>query len=102
MASSSTIPNTPLTLNSHTSVDLKPALPLKNYLSFSSSKRRPPCLFTVRASDADFEAAVVAGNVPDAPPVPPTPAAPAGTPVVTSLVSIIAKLICVCAFLVQC
>lgn len=85
MASSSTIPNTPLTLNSHTNVDLKPALPLKNYLSFSSSKRRPPCLFTVRASDADFEAAVVAGNVPDAPPVPPTPAAPAGTPVVTSL-----------------
>lgn len=38
-------------------------------------------------SDADCEAAVVAGNVPEAPPVPPKPKAPAGTPVVPTLVS---------------
>lgn len=38
-------------------------------------------------SDAECEAAVVAGNIPEAPPVPPKPAAPAGTPVVPSLVS---------------
>ncbi|KAF2291383.1 hypothetical protein GH714_023473 [Hevea brasiliensis] len=36
-------------------------------------------------SDAECEAAVVAGNVPEAPPVPPKPAAPAGTPVVPLL-----------------
>ena len=40
-------------------------------------------------SDAECEAAVVAGNVPKAPPVPPMPVAPAGTPVVPTLVSII-------------
>lgn len=39
-------------------------------------------------SDAECEAAVAAGNVPDAPPVPPKPAAPAGTPIVQPLVSI--------------
>lgn len=39
-------------------------------------------------SDAECEAAVVAGNIPEAPPVPPTPAAPARTPVVPSLVSL--------------
>lgn len=38
-------------------------------------------------SDAECEAAVVAGNVPEAPPVPPEAATPAGTPVVPSLVS---------------
>jgi len=42
----------------------------------------------VRASDYDFEAAVVAGKVPPAPPVPPKPAAPVGTPVVPTLVSL--------------
>ncbi|GFS40112.1 aldolase superfamily protein [Actinidia rufa] len=36
-------------------------------------------------SDAECEAAVVAGNVPKAPPVPPMPVAPAGTPVVPTL-----------------
>lgn len=64
-------------------------------------KVRPPRTVVVRASerhdrptekrglsDAECEAAVVAGNVPEAPPVPPKPAAPAGTPVVPSLVSI--------------
>ena len=39
-------------------------------------------------SDAECEAAVVAGNVPEAPPVPPKPASPAGTPVVPLLVSV--------------
>ncbi|KAL7246250.1 hypothetical protein ACSBR2_001384 [Camellia fascicularis] len=37
-------------------------------------------------SDEECEAAVVAGNVPEAPLVPPMPAAPVGTPVVSSLV----------------
>ncbi|KAI7993631.1 hypothetical protein LOK49_LG11G01681 [Camellia lanceoleosa] len=36
-------------------------------------------------SDEECEAAVVAGNVPQAPPVPPKPAPPAGTPVVPAL-----------------
>lgn len=34
-------------------------------------------------SDEECEAAVVAGNIPEAPPVPPKPAAPVGTPVAT-------------------
>lgn len=38
-------------------------------------------------SDEECEAAIVAGNIPEAPPAPPKPAAPAGTPVVPSLVS---------------
>lgn len=36
-------------------------------------------------TDAECEAVVVAGNVPEAPPVPPKPAAPAGTPRVSTL-----------------
>ncbi|KAK0575770.1 hypothetical protein LWI29_006695 [Acer saccharum] len=36
-------------------------------------------------TDAECEAAVVAGNVPEAPPAPPKPAAPIGTPLVPSL-----------------
>ncbi|KAM3322799.1 delta-aminolevulinic acid dehydratase, chloroplastic [Capsicum chacoense] len=36
-------------------------------------------------TDEECEAAVVAGNVPEAPPVPPKPAAPDGTPIVSSL-----------------
>ncbi|KAI4320536.1 hypothetical protein MLD38_034005 [Melastoma candidum] len=36
-------------------------------------------------SDAECEAAVVAGNAAEAPPVPPKPVAPVGTPVVSSL-----------------
>lgn len=39
-------------------------------------------------SDAECEAAVAAGNVPEAPPVPPKPAAPVGTPIIKPLVSI--------------
>ncbi|GER49180.1 delta-aminolevulinic acid dehydratase [Striga asiatica] len=38
-----------------------------------------------RMSDEECEAAVVAGNIPEAPPVPPKPSPPAGTPVVTHL-----------------
>lgn len=38
-------------------------------------------------SDEECEAAVVAGNIPEAPTAPAKPAAPAGTPVVASLVS---------------
>ncbi|KAH7575976.1 hypothetical protein JRO89_XS02G0266700 [Xanthoceras sorbifolium] len=58
------------------------------------SLQRRRCLFVVKASetakklgltDAECEAAVVAGNIPEAPPVPPKPAAPAGTPLVPSL-----------------
>ena len=40
-------------------------------------------------SDEECEAAVVAGNVPEAPPVPPKPSAPAGTPLVTPLVGLL-------------
>ncbi|GER37737.1 delta-aminolevulinic acid dehydratase, partial [Striga asiatica] len=36
-------------------------------------------------SDVECEAAVVAGNVPEAPPVPPKPSSPAGTPAVAPL-----------------
>ncbi|KAJ6337400.1 hypothetical protein OIU76_007136 [Salix suchowensis] len=75
---------------------LKPAV--NNDLRFDVGKTTsivgcPKRVFTVRASekkdgplkklglnDAECEAAVVAGNVPEAPPVPPRPAAPAGTP----------------------
>lgn len=74
----------------------------------TAMKAQPPRLFVVRASehnnvprssnkvglsDAECEAAVVAGNAPEAPPVPPKPAPPAGTPVVSSLVS--AHVICI-------
>lgn len=69
--------------------------------SSASVKQRRSTNFTIRASekhhdgpikklglsDAECEAAVVAGNVPEAPPIPPKPAAPSGTPVVPSLVS---------------
>ena len=79
---------------------LKPSMN-SNFVCVRSTNRA--CnrrLFVVRASemhddkkmglsDAECEAAVVAGNVPKAPPVPPMPVAPAGTPVVATLVSII-------------
>ncbi|KAJ0085802.1 hypothetical protein Patl1_08334 [Pistacia atlantica] len=82
-------------------VGLKPSANLR--FKFSCVKttvkaRESQRLFIVRAgetrdgqikklglSDAECEAAVVAGNAPEAPPVPPKPAAPAGTPVVPSL-----------------
>lgn len=40
-------------------------------------------------SDAECEAAVVAGNIPEAPQVPPIPSSPAGTPVIPSFVTIL-------------
>jgi porphobilinogen synthase len=80
---------------------LKPSRNVKFNCVKTGTTACPPCLFVVRASerhdglvkkiglsDAECEAAVVAGNVPEAPPVPPKWAAPAGTPVVPSLVSI--------------
>lgn len=84
-------------------VGLRPAKPLKLNSGRIQIKTRPQRLFTVRASegdgpigktrlsDAECEAAVVAGNVPHAPPAPPKPAAPAGTPVVPLLVSSLIK-----------
>lgn len=83
-------------------VGLKPSRSAKFSFLQAASRRQPSRrLFVVRASenhndsikklgmtDAECEAAVVAGNVPEAPPVPPKPAAPAGTPVVPSLVSV--------------
>lgn len=82
-------------------VGLRPS-PNLNFLCVRSSANvRSPRLFVVRASDerdaqvkklrrsdAECEADVVAGNVPEAPPVPPKPASPAGTPVVPLLVSV--------------
>lgn len=75
--------------------------PNSNFLCVRTSANvRSPRLFVVGASeerdahmkklgrsDAECEAAVVAGNIPEAPPVPPKPASPAGTPVVPLLVS---------------
>lgn len=91
MMASSTIPNASLTFNCQTYVDLKSPPTNISYLSsspLSAPNHRLPRLFTVRASDSEFEAAVVAGKFPEAPPVPPTPAVPVGTPVVPSLVSV--------------
>lgn len=83
-------------------VGLKPLKMHQNVVSVRpQSIRIAPRILTIRASesrddghikkmgksDEECEAAVVAGNVPEAPPVPPKPAAPAGTPVVASLVS---------------
>lgn len=86
-------------------VGLKPTVNNNLRFNFSCAKTSikscPKRLLVVRASethdgpmkklglsDAECEAAVVAGKVPEAPPVPPKPAAPAGTPVVTSFVSV--------------
>lgn len=105
MASTTTIINVGAVkgLDCQTYVGLR-GRPLVNVRSFNcvgtSVKANPNRRFVVRASeahngpfkklglsDAECEAAVVAGNVPEAPPVPPKPAAPAGTPVVPTLVS---------------
>ena len=107
----STIPSAPFTVRTVNGLDcqkqnyagLRPFTNFKFNCVRTAIKSRPLHLFVVRASenhksagpvkklgltDAGCEAAVVAGNVPEAPPVPPKPAAPAGTPVVPSLVSI--------------
>ncbi|KAL9449790.1 hypothetical protein AB3S75_011672 [Citrus x aurantiifolia] len=54
-------------------------------LVVTASKSHDGATKKLGISDAECEAAVVAGNIPEAPPVPPKPAAPAGTPVVPSL-----------------
>lgn len=53
-----------------------------------ASERRDESMKKMGLTDQECEAAVVAGNVPEAPPVPPKPAAPAGTPSIPFLVSI--------------
>ncbi|RZC74727.1 hypothetical protein C5167_050210 [Papaver somniferum] len=50
-----------------------------------ASNEKEASLKKLGLTDAECEAAVVAGNAPDAPPVPPKPAAPAGTPLVSLL-----------------
>ncbi|CAH9062057.1 unnamed protein product [Cuscuta epithymum] len=55
------------------------------FLIKSSSNNGSGSSLRSKNTCADCEAAVVAGNIPEAPPVPPKPAAPAGTPSVTSL-----------------
>lgn len=83
-------------LRLNTDLKLSASVTIKSMKNGQSSRR----LFIVRAgekrdeylqklgmSNEEHEAAVVAGNVPEAPPIPPKPAAPAGTPVVSSLVS---------------
>lgn len=85
----SSIPKPPSALNCQSYVGLRPPQRTFNFcLPQAATKSFPSRLFVVRASDSDFEAAVVAGNIPQAPPVPPKPAAPVGTPVVPSLVSV--------------
>ncbi|KAI3885219.1 hypothetical protein MKW98_002611 [Papaver atlanticum] len=50
-----------------------------------ASNEKEASLKKLGLTDAECEAAVVAGNAPDAPPVPPKPAAPSGTPLVSLL-----------------
>lgn len=74
---------------------LKPSSPALVSVKFLQ-RPRSRSLLLVKASesakklgltDAECEAAVVAGKIPEAPPVPPKPAAPAGTPLISHLVS---------------
>lgn len=62
------------------------ASPRRRFVVRASEQRDAP-VRKLGMSDAECEAAVVAGNVPEAPLVLPKAAAPAGTPVVPSLVS---------------
>lgn len=61
--------------------------PIRRGLIVRASERRDEFVKKSGLSDQECEAAVVAGNVPEAPPVPPKPVAPTGTPI-ASLVSI--------------
>ena len=97
----SSIVNMPLNVGTIKGLDcrsygnLKNALPIRPSVSSLPHRR----MFVVKGSisdgpmkkvgrsDAECEAAVVAGNIPEAPPVPPIPSPPAGTPVVPLLVS---------------
>lgn len=104
----STMANAPVAVRTVKGLDCQNYVGLRAPTNFKFSnvrtaiKSQPPRLLVVRASehhnvsgplkkmglsDAECEAAVVAGNVPEAPPVPSKPASPAGTPVVPSLVS---------------
>ncbi|XP_040998259.1 delta-aminolevulinic acid dehydratase, chloroplastic-like [Juglans microcarpa x Juglans regia] len=60
------------------------ALPPR-FLVVRASERQDGPIKKMGLSDAECEAAIVAGKVPEAPPVPPKPVAPTGTPVVHSL-----------------
>ena len=53
-----------------------------------ASERHDGHVKKIEMSIEECEAAVVAGNVPEAPPVPPKPAAPVGTPLIQPLVSV--------------
>lgn len=99
-------------VDSQNYIGLKPSVNLRlkfNFVKTTVKVRQSQCLFIVKAgetrdgpikklglTDAECEAAVVAGNAPEAPPLPPKPTAPAGTPVVPSLVSffVIAIMFC--------
>ena len=100
----STIVNAPCTVpsikgfDSQNYVGLRPISSVKFNSGRTSVSGRSQRLFVMRASERhnghvtkiemsieECEAAVVAGNVPDAPPVPPRPAAPVGTPVIQPL-----------------
>lgn len=104
-----TMANAPITVRPVKGLDCENYVGLETPRNFklniarTAGKSQPSRLFVVRSSerqnvsgttkklglsDAECEAAVVAGNVPEAPPVPPKPESPAGTPVVPSLVSI--------------
>ncbi|KAF4347159.1 hypothetical protein F8388_014352 [Cannabis sativa] len=104
MASSTAILNVPTSVGAIKGLDCQSYVGLRPLVvsvrSFDSVaiKSKTSRRFVVRASethsgpfkklglsDAECEAAVVSGNVPEAPPVPPKPAAPAGTPVVSTL-----------------
>lgn len=88
-------------------VGLRPTSTLNFSYAPSTAKLPHRGAFVVRASqtgdgpakklgmtDAECEAAVVAGNIPEAPPVPPKPAAPAGTPVIQPIVSVSIQTCC--------
>ncbi|XP_022773273.1 delta-aminolevulinic acid dehydratase 1, chloroplastic-like isoform X2 [Durio zibethinus] len=100
----STIVNAPYTVPSVKGFDTQNYVGLRliSSLRFNSGRtsisERSQRLLVVRASERhdghlkkiemsieECEAAVVAGNVPEAPPVPPKPAAPVGTPVIQPL-----------------
>ncbi|KAK1548830.1 hypothetical protein Q3G72_007343 [Acer saccharum] len=89
----------PVPLTCQKYVGLKPSTASVNSSRFSCRRLttttvKSQGVFVVKASetvkklglsDAECEAAVVAGKIPEAPPVPPKPAAPAGTPLVPAL-----------------
>ncbi|CAI9299776.1 unnamed protein product [Lactuca saligna] len=101
IAMASSIVNMPLNVGTIRGLDCRTYGNLKNTLPIQPSASTLPHrrMLVLKASindgpmkkmgrsDAECEAAVVAGNIPEAPPVPATPSSPAGTPVVPSLLS---------------